>query len=44
MKNKETITELLVRLSFEVACEIEVNEAYYSAQEDITCHYPINLN
>ncbi len=38
------INNFLNFLSFQVACEIEVNNLNFHAQDDITYHYPIQLN
>jgi ketopantoate reductase len=46
MKDKsiEAITKLLEELEFECACELEINNINYQAENKLIYNNPINLN
>lgn len=44
MKNKETILDFLNFLSFQVACEIEINNINFESAQRLIYKEPINLN
>jgi hypothetical protein len=43
-KSKNAITKLLDSLEFEYACELEINNLNYQAENKLIYKNPINLN